>query len=73
LQKPRVEEGSDQGGILRAFPVSAILTEVLATAPALGWLTAQALYVAEPLLQSFVSSQTLARWAQVLEGDEEVQ
>jgi hypothetical protein len=73
LEEPRGVEGSGRGGNPRAFPGSAILTEVLATAPVLGWLTAQALYVAEPLLQSFVSSQTLARWAQTLEGDEEMQ
>jgi hypothetical protein len=73
LDKLGASEESDQRRLLPSVQVPAILKELMATAPALGWLSAQALYLTEPILQSFFSSQTLARWARALEGDEEVQ
>ena len=71
MEKPRAKEGLDLGPIQTSVPLLALLAEVITTAPVLGWLSAQALYIAEPVLQGFFSIQTLRRWAQVLEGDED--
>ena len=71
LEDPRRVPGSRQGGFLHPFPAPPVLEEILVTAPVLGWLTAQALYVAEPLLEAFLSPRILAKWSHFLEGEEE--
>jgi hypothetical protein len=70
LEKPRANRGSELSPIPTPVSVSAILTEVIATAPFLGWLAAQALYVGEPVLEGFFSAQTLTRWSEILEGED---